>query len=403
MADSSELESNIRKVLSSSYAPSGEEGVAEIAEHNFESEKFVENVYRDCVQEFGQTHAITTEVFFKLYDIWIGLYRLDKCETELVHFGQDSVRSIQAWAFLRWKQGILSEAIQLFERMERMMTVPSAALAENMAHTYSSLGDLDKAQVYFEKAKNLAGSNKGGIFLGLGLLKNRRYGGSQGLEECLDAYNWYFAKFSKKGNVSSLEGKCAMSLAKMYTDCGDEQRATEYADIAVANFRITCGHDSPLLSSALRTKGDVLWKLTEDSDAARNAYMEALSIEACKDGINLVELIELINLIVDTIRNPTRKQHEGIETLDRTAFGPLLRVCLDACDTVRRRLPKNADMGAFLKIVAETAIWANELQIAKDLLGEAVPLFEAGDSQACAVLIAQSNQILGLIDSRIIR
>ena len=55
---------------------------------------------------------------------------------------------------------------------------PNAALCENMAHTYNSLGDYDNAEKNFSMAMELAGqsskSKKGGIFLGLGLVKERK-------------------------------------------------------------------------------------------------------------------------------------------------------------------------------------------------------------------------------------
>ena len=53
---------------------------------------------------------------------------------------------------------------------------PNGALYENMAHTYNSTGDYDNAEKYFNLAMELVTdkSKKGGILLGIGLVKERR-------------------------------------------------------------------------------------------------------------------------------------------------------------------------------------------------------------------------------------
>lgn len=400
---SQNLASDIAKVLTSSYAPSGNEGQAEIAENHVAAELFVENVYRQCVNELGQTHAITLEIFLKLFDIWIGLYRLEKCEKELGKIGDQErgVRLIQAWAFLRWKQGDLKEAARLFEEMESM-TEPSAALFENLAHTYSSLGEYDKARMYFDKALlQTGGSNKGGILLGIGLLKNRINGERGGLKECLEALEWYQERFSRRGNMSSLEAKCAMSIAKIYMEVGDADLALQYANMAVENFRVTCGNDSPLVASALKLKGDILWILEGDRTNARSVFREAFMIESKKDAIDLVSLIELNRAIVETITKPVPGLEMTPFEIERSEFVPVLSEALTACEAARRKLPHDANLGAFLKIIAELAVWANDLVIAKNLLRESIGLLGIQSSEESMLLISQAKELIDLIDHRI--
>jgi tetratricopeptide (TPR) repeat protein len=53
---------------------------------------------------------------------------------------------------------------------------PNGALYENMAHTYNSTGDYENAEKYFNLAMELVKdkSKKGGILLGIGLVKERK-------------------------------------------------------------------------------------------------------------------------------------------------------------------------------------------------------------------------------------
>eukprot|EP00966_Prymnesium_polylepis_P112703 2606780-Prymnesium_polylepis.1 len=86
--------------------------------------------------------------------------------------GDWRVKHIQSLAFCRWKQYKFKEALELFLEQQKIVGA-SAALCENIGHTYSSLGDLNEAESYFERAIELlkTGSygNKGGIYMGLGL------------------------------------------------------------------------------------------------------------------------------------------------------------------------------------------------------------------------------------------
>ena len=45
------------------------------------------------------------------------------------------IKAIQALSFTRWKQSKFKEAVQLFHEMEKLVG-PSAALCENIGHTY---------------------------------------------------------------------------------------------------------------------------------------------------------------------------------------------------------------------------------------------------------------------------
>lgn len=67
--------------------------------------------------------------------------------------------------------------VQVFQEQSSLVG-PSAALFENMAHTYNSIGDYDNAEKYFLMAMDLVDQfnkgKKGGILLGLGLVHERK-------------------------------------------------------------------------------------------------------------------------------------------------------------------------------------------------------------------------------------
>ena len=133
----------------------------------------------------GLSSDRTLKQAFKLMDCLIGQYKLNRTDEILAELepvcnkksgGEWHVKYIQSKAFVRWKQYNFREALALFLEQQEIVG-GSAALCENIGHTYSSLGDLDKAEEYFERAIELLkrGSygNRGGIYMGLGLVRDR--------------------------------------------------------------------------------------------------------------------------------------------------------------------------------------------------------------------------------------
>lgn len=416
MTSTNELMARVAKALNGSFSPSGDEGVAETAETQTQNEACLEELYRDCCTEYGVENAISIEIFLRLFDVLIGLYRLDRCDELLRDIlpaidrleakavvgtpsstltSRYKLKGIQCLAFTRWKQGRLSEAMELFIQMEKMMSEPSPALLENMGHTYSSMGNLDKAKEYFEKAMEADSPNRGGILLGLGLVSERSGDIESGLEKCIEALAWYEARFSKRENESSLEAKCCMSIAKLYNKRKIFDEATKYASRAVDNFRRTCGDDSPLLASALKALGENLARNPEYAEKARVTLMEAFQIEATKDAIDMITMMELIHSLTNLCQRVS-----DIESRERR-FKEVLQIGETACLSVSSRLTKDGNYAAFLKFVAELAIYANELTKAKKLLEEAKPLFEKEKSVDCSGLVGQCTEIIALIDRRL--
>jgi len=243
-------------ILTNEFSPSGNLSAPETIEAQIKNEEQIEKYYYKIKATKGIEDEFVLIVFFKLFDIWIGLYRLHKCDKELAEIvpvcrKRDDplkVKAIQALAFTRWKQSRFVEAISLFEEMEKLVP-PSPSLFENMGHTYNSMGLFEKAEEYFKKALSANTTNTGGVLLGLGLLKDRQNRTAEGLPICLEAYEWYKTKFGHLGD-SSLMAKSGSSVSKLYQKLGRLQEAEKFALEAVQIFEKTCGADSPLTGNA---------------------------------------------------------------------------------------------------------------------------------------------------------
>merc|ERR1719329_1134371 len=112
------------------------------------------------------------------------LYRLNKADEALVEVvpacekrhDDLTIKAVQALAFTRWKQGRYREALSRFHEMEGWIG-KSAALSENIGHTYNTIGSYADAEGYFREALILTDAlsagdkgNRGGILRGLAAL-----------------------------------------------------------------------------------------------------------------------------------------------------------------------------------------------------------------------------------------
>lgn len=412
---SASLMERVAGALAGSYAPSGDESATESAATQIKNEEELESLYADVKSEFGIYHVITVEIFLRLFDVLIGMYRLDKCDALLVEIlpaidrlcedaKSETVRAtkaralklkgIQCLAFTRWKQGRLAEALTAFNQMEEQLETPSPALFENMAHTYSSMGDFSNAKKYFQKAIDAGCENKGGVLLGLGLLSDRTGEVAEGLAQCKEALEWYEEKFSKRQNESSLEAKCCMSIAKLSLKVRDVSGALEHSNRAVGIFRRTCGEDSPLVAAALKTKGEILASIPDESENALAALLGALKIESIKDALDMLAMMDIVQLVM--------KISQKVEIGKRIqSLKDMLEAGVKACANVRTKMPQDGNSAAFYKFIGELAVYAQEPLVAKELLTEAIPLFQGEKTMDCSGLVKQCQDVISLINSKI--
>jgi len=390
-------ETEIADLLKVDFLP--EKEIDNVESSNSNQQK-LERAYYFLKRTKGPEDLLTIEMFLKLFSVWIGMYRLNKCDAELAiilpHIPKSHshyVKIIQALAFTRWKQSRFQEAISLFLEMETIVG-QSAALAENIGHTYNSMGDYENAEKYFSLAlssmdENDPKSNRGGVLLGLGLLLDRTGKTLEGLEKCKDALAWYEARSSSAGDgPSSLEAKASGSIAKLHFKMDEFEEARAYATKSVDIFVQTCGHDSPLVAGAAKTLGEILLRQGKVEEALSQLKC-AYTIEATKDSIQILTLMEVNNLVVDAIAslNETHRYQE------------FLAVGLQACTSIRNHLPQDGNAAVFYKLIAELAIRATEFRTAAGLLHDAIPLLINEKSMDCSNLVDQCQQYMNGIKS----
>jgi len=339
---------------------------------------------------------VTLDTFFKLFDMWIQLYRLNKCREVLEEVvpvceakgGNWHIKAIQALAFTVWKQSNFALAAELFQKIEALVG-PSAALCENMGHTYSSLGNYPKASEYFRMGLEILNQedqsgrtvgDRAGMLLGLGLIEDRQGHHQEALTAVQESQDLYRARAN--GKPSSLIAKAGMSVAKILlkiaaseSDAAKkrsmEEEAVRLGEENVAIFEVTCGADSPLTASALKGLGEAYKRRGRREDAIK-AYAKAYLLEALKDSFDLVSVMEVHNELFDA----HLAQITAGVGIDRKAFKSYLSTVEKVLARVKL-MPQDANAGAYYKAAGEFMAFAEDYAGADMLLTEAIRLFKA--------------------------
>eukprot|EP00435_Cladocopium_sp_Y103_P027980 s1485_g6.t4 len=243
----------------------------------------------------------------------------------------------KALAFTLWKKSQFKESIKLFHEIEDLIG-SSAALCENMGHTYSSMGNYDEAAKYFQRALRCLDQEVGkktgdraGILLGLGLIEDRL----GHFEEALAAVRESQDLFRQRANgkPSSLVAKAGMSIAKILLKLAlqetDELKKQQMEDEAiereqenVALFEVTCGEDSPLTASALRGLGEAL-KRRGKTEEAIASFARSYNLEAQKDAFDLLSIMEA--------RRNLLKEYHGLLKCNCLLTNTLSKQCSAFC------------------------------------------------------------------------
>jgi len=374
----------------------------ERVEEQLENEKKLEARYRKLVTEKGLDHEDTLQTFFALFDNCIQLYRLNKLSAfldEVYPVCRDrtdkyKLKAIQALAFVRWKQSRFREALPLFHEMEDILG-KGAALCENIAHTYNSLGDYEKAEDYFRQALKFIEQehganrgNRGGVLLGLGLVRDRLGWHGEALPVCQKAYDFY--KERANGAPASLQAKAGISCAKINAKLGNYAKAEEFIKEAVHMYEVTCGATSPLTASAYHEWGKVLWAQRK-RDEAQKALKRAYDIESRKDAWDLVTVLEIHNLLMDT-------HLKEVDHIERTKFADYLGIVDFVSNRVRKELPQDGNAAVYYKAAGELKAWGGRYEQAKVLFETAIPLLKAETSTDCSSIISTCTDMLAFCD-----
>lgn len=374
----------------------------ERVEEQERNEKILEARYAKLKSEKGLNHEETLQTFFALFDNCIQLYRLNKLSDYLEDVvpvcrkrdDKYKLKAIQALSFVRWKQSKFREALPLMLEMEEILG-KGAALCENIAHTYNSLGDYDNAEEYFRQAlkfieqeSGLNRGNRGGVLLGLGLVRDRLGKHKEALPVVQKAYEFY--KERANGAPASLQAKAAISCAKINCKLGNLVKAEAYIKEAVQMYEVTCGATSPLTASAYHELGRCLWAQRK-RDEAQKALKRAYEIESMKDAWDLVTLLEIHNLLMDTHLKETAN-------IERTKFKEYFKTVEYIVHRVKRELPQDGNAAVYYKAAAELKSWGGQYTEAKELFEMAIPLLKKETSTDCSGLIQTCNEMLGFCE-----
>lgn len=389
----------------------------ELVELQLIEETRLEKLFAEHRKERGLNDEVTIDTFFKLFNMWIQLYRLNKAREvldELVPIcrergGNHHIQGIQALAFTVWKQSDFKQAAQLFHEMEALVG-PSSALCENIGHTYSSMGDFEQASRYFkmsltcmdeEEAAGKEARNRAGVLLGLGIIENRQGQYEKALVTVREARRLFREKAG--GKPASLIAKAGMSLAKILLKLAsleqDEAKRLAMIDEAISTeqenvylFEVTCGADSPLTASALKGLGEAFLRRQKAVEALES-FAKSYHLEVQKDAFDLMGVMDVHNLLVGVHMARMKMGHP----LDREAFRSYLPTIQIG---VRRvgEMKQDANAGAYYKVAGELFAFAEDYAGASKLLGDAMTLFATETVEEVSGLIATCIDLKALCD-----
>ena len=370
-------------------------------------------------QREGISSDRTLKQAFKLIDCLIGQYKLnrtddilDEIKSVCMQKGSNwRVKHIQSNAFVKWKQYRFSEALALFLEQQEIVGT-SAALCENIGHTYSSLGNLKEAEDYFERAIELLkrGSygNKGGIYMGLGLVRDRLGKTREALPILMQALEHYQQEHTRNHVQldSSIISKAHMSVGKAHEKLGELAKAATHMSAALAIFRRTVGYESPLTANAMGALGNVKAQLGDRKEALA-LLNGALKLEIAKDAFHLETVWELFTKIKDIhLQDATITQEQGNgQTNHLQALQQLFSPYVPLIEQAQKRIKASHESGelgtlaVWYKTAGEMVMLAQEYTIGKHLLNEAMQCFKKVKNFDCTSLIESCEMLLAVAKS----
>ena len=355
---------------------------------------------------------------FRLMDSLIGQYKLNRTDEILAEIesiceargGDWKVKYIQSKAFVRWKQYNFKEALGLFLQQQEIVG-GSAALCENIGHTYSSLGDLAKAEEYFERAIELLkrGSygNKGGIYMGLGLVRDRLGKTREALPILQQALEHYQAQHTKNYVQldSSIIAKAHMSIGRTHEKLGEPSKAVGHMSDALAIFRRTVGYDSPLTANAMGALGKVKAQLGDSKEGVALVF-GALKLEIAKDAFHLETVWDLFakakDLHMEQAKVIQEKSAHGnhLNSLQKLYSGYLpLIAATRARITPEHEKNELGTLAVLYKTVGEIHLLAQDYPGGEAVLREAMRCFGKVQDFDCASLIEGCEMLINIAQS----
>lgn len=269
---------------------------------------WMKDLYLAFKNKLGLEHDLTLNALIDCAYEYIKAYQLTLCDN-LLKEGYEAckargkndsyyIKMIQAMAFLRFKQSKFQEAVILFEEMKEILG-PNPSLLENTGHAYNSIGDQKNAERCFTEALDLISkdstqkAHKGGLLLGLGLVKSRLGNHKDGLVLLEEALQWYIDEHD--GADNALIAKSHVSVAGCLEELERYEEAEDHLHKAIRIFIATCGVINPLTADALRKLGlnlIVQEKWEKALETLKQSLISSVGIDTFS--INLNNLVELV-------------------------------------------------------------------------------------------------------------
>jgi len=391
-----------------------EKGYESDPEKEVELMKLLEEKIAIHEQNLGLANEKTLNKIFKLLNLYIQHYKLDvmdellaKVSVVCIAMGEGSVwfiKYIQMLGFCRWKQYRLREALELFLKQEKLVG-DNSILCENIGHTYSSLGEYDKARESFQKGLQLLGPNgppgrEAGFLYGLGLATDRLGNTEEALPMLYKALDGYRKeRIDPEGNPvdSSIHAKVQSSIGHLHEKLGDFEQAMKYFAEAVRVFRKCTGEAavSPLTTTAMGNLGK-LKLAVNDLEAAQPLLAGALEGEVNKDSFQVDDTFTMVNLVKELhTRPPTDGQALSLVQL-HAKFAQYVDVLEKAIirSEVFLETEKNGDVAALYKTIGEVLLLAGHNESAISVLSKAIGIFRKVTKMDCSGLIDGCNQLV---------
>mmetsp|Transcript_3796 Transcript_3796/g.5982 ORF Transcript_3796/g.5982 Transcript_3796/m.5982 type:complete len:422 (-) Transcript_3796:322-1587(-) len=359
--------------------------------------------------KYGPEDEKTITKSLRLVGCLIGQYKLNETEAILDDImpickkkgGKPYIKAIQSRAFCLFKQYKFKEALVIFHEQHQLVG-ESAALYENMAHTYNSIGDYDSAAKYFTKAMDLLGQGsygkKGGILLGLGIVKERQGSPADALPFLQQALRHY-KDDSGSDDGTSLIAKAHMSVGQCHENLGNLPEATTHIKDAARIFKKTVGGSSPLTANALGVLGRLLIAQNK-FDEAEPLVLEALELEANKDAFHPDTVWRLLNTLKEIWTEHKKPLNlPEVHSKCKRYAAPIHRAKERIEELNLDSDPKSekGTVAVIFKTAGELFMLAGMYAEAKPYILRALSLLEGIPDFDCSVLIQSCNSSLNFL------
>lgn len=277
-----------------------------------------------------------------LVGVYMKNYKLDKADAVLARCGPFVSSRGGVWMIkwlnhvstVRMKQSRHMEALEMLYDLELYSPYDAKEAPEffetlyrNLAWALKSLGRIDDALVYFERMAQASSTHKGGLdwfdFWDIGKLAAARayrdtnmpafYRGRAMVEDSLRMH------IEAEPEDLVMRAKVHDSLAECYFVVKDYADAERHYDSAYELLLQTVGSNSPLFGKQARHSANLY---IEQGDYAKALpfLREALNVEASKDSVRIMDLMEVVDLLVNAQQRvadlPSEGGLEGLQSND---------------------------------------------------------------------------------------